>query len=84
MAYSIFSSNNFGKYTHENENTKYEDDNPLFTGIPSFPGFSRITEGTCNGWIKWEWEPGDPYDSMLGSSYGEEFMFQIYPEGSDL
>jgi len=83
MAYSIFSSNNFGKYTHENENTKYEDDNPLFTGIPSFPGFSRITEGTCNGWIKWKWEPGDPYDSMLGSSYREEFMFQIYPEGSD-
>lgn len=45
MAYSIFSSNNFGRYTHENENTRYEDNDHLFTGIPSYPGFSRIEEG---------------------------------------
>jgi len=83
MAYSIFGSNNFGRYTHENENSKYEDNDPLFTGIPSYPGFSRIQGGIYDGWISWKWEPGDPYSSMLGSSYGEEFMFQIYPEGSD-
>jgi len=79
MAYHLLRSKNFGKFTHNSPTVKFDNSDFYYIGTPTYPGFDRVNGGTYDGWIRWKWEVGDTHESMCGSTYKEEFMFQIYP-----
>ena len=78
FAQFYFSSFNFEKFTHQDDNTPVSE---LSNRILPVPSSAKYGEGYSreDGWIKWEWDSSKPYPSFLGTPYNECYKFKIYP-----
>lgn len=84
LAYQSFSSNNFQGWTHQSDGT-IEAANPLLA-MP-FPGGlvidnvgnDGLNEERDDGWMVYEWAPGDPEPPLTQSGLRESMRFAIRP-----
>ena len=83
VAYREFANVNFHDYTH-NADLTYPANDPLtWITVPNVvvdnAENNSLRDERNNGDYVWEWQPGDPYLSLSGTSLPEAFRFKVYP-----
>ena len=89
LAYQSLAANNFQGFTHQADGTP----EPTPTMVPMvFPGdliFDSAGDNGLNderddGWVVWEWSPGDPTSSLTNTGMEESIRFAIRPASTDV
>jgi len=83
-AYREFAASNFQGRTHNGDGTIATAGllvPRLFTGtmVRDDAGNNGLRDERNDGWMVWEWNPGDPEPSLTGTGLPEEFRFSLRP-----
>ena len=88
LAYQSLAANNFQGFTHRSDGTP--EPFATLTPIPfpgglvyDGPGNDGLADERDDGWVVWEWAPGDSGNGLTGTGLSETVRFSVRPATPD-